>query len=143
MNSDSPPRLLDLYTSTYNNLFVKYLYFSIRNTQPMISNIGRCRLPPLITTPRYALTKTTYWRPSTPAHAIISLIRTHLVNSTRLQPAPCQLYQSTPPYHGYQRGNEKGIYQVHDEDSDPHPEDFHTTLEKKGLEVEYLDEGFD
>ncbi len=58
------------------------------------------------------------------------------------QPAPHQLYQSNPPYRGYQRGNKKGVYQVSGEKADPHLEGFYTTLEHKGKDVQYLDERF-
>lgn len=40
-----------------------------------------------------------------------------------------QPYQSNPFYHDYQRNNEKGIYQVNNEESDPYPKGFYTTLE--------------
>ena len=59
------------------------------------------------------------------------------------QPAPRQPYQSNPPYHGYQKSNEKGVYQISDEDADPHPEGFYTSLNHEGEEVEYSDEEFD
>lgn len=45
------------------------------------------------------------------------------------QPAPRQPYQSNPFYRGYQRHNEKGVYQVDDEEFEPHPEGFYTALE--------------
>ena len=59
------------------------------------------------------------------------------------QPAPRQPYQSNPPYRGYQRSNEKGVYQITDEDTDQHPEGFYTTLEQENKEIQYSDEGFD
>ena len=59
------------------------------------------------------------------------------------QPAPRQPYQSNPPYRGYQRSNEKGVYQISDEDADPHPEGFYTSLDHEGEEVQYSDERFD
>ena len=59
------------------------------------------------------------------------------------QPAPHQPYQSNPPNRGYQRSNEKGVYQIEDEDTGQHPEGFYTTFEQEGEEVQYSDEGFD
>lgn len=77
----SPPHLLDLNASIRNNLFVKFLCFSVRITQLMISTVGRyCRLL-LIATPHYALAKTTYQGLSTLIRPIIRLIKMHLVNS--------------------------------------------------------------
>ena len=59
------------------------------------------------------------------------------------QLAPREPYQSNPPYRGYQRNNEKGVYQVTDENIDQHLKGFYTTLEQKSEEVQYSDEGFD
>lgn len=59
------------------------------------------------------------------------------------QPAPRQPYQSNPPNRGYQRSNEKRVYQIEDEDTEQHPEGFYTTFEQEGKEVQYSDEGFD
>lgn len=59
------------------------------------------------------------------------------------QPALRQPYQSNPPYSGYQRGNEKRIYQITDEDTDQHLESFYTTFETEEEELASLDKGFD
>ena len=59
------------------------------------------------------------------------------------QPGSRQLYQSNPLYHGYQKSNEKGVYQINNEDADPHGEGFYTSLDHEGKEVQYSDEGFD
>ena len=59
------------------------------------------------------------------------------------QPLSRQPYQSNLPYRGYQRSNEKGVYQITDEDTDHHPEGFYITFEQEGEEVQYSDEQFD
>ena len=59
------------------------------------------------------------------------------------QPVPHQPYQSNPPDRGYQRSNEKEIYQIEDKDTEQHPEGFYTTFEQEGEEVQYSDKGFD
>ena len=63
--------------------------------------------------------------------------------SAAYQPAPHVPYQSNPPNRGYQKINEKGVYQIEDEDTDQHPEGFYTTFEQESEEVQYSDEGFD
>lgn len=53
------------------------------------------------------------------------------------QLAPRQPYQSNPSYRGYQKSNKKGIYQIRDENANPHLEDFYTFLEPGGKELQY------
>ncbi len=59
------------------------------------------------------------------------------------QLTPRQPYQTNPPNRGYQRSNEKEVYQIEDEDTEQHPEGFYMTFEQEGEEVQYSDKGFD
>lgn len=74
----SPSHILNLNASTRNSPFVKPLCLSVKIIF-MIKSVGRCPLPPLITTLHYTLTKTTYHCHSTLTHPIIWLIETYLV----------------------------------------------------------------
>ncbi|MCJ1347637.1 hypothetical protein MMC31_005865, partial [Peltigera leucophlebia] len=62
---------------------------------------------------------------------------------TSYQPALRQPYQSNLSYRGYQKRNKKGVYQVNDEEFDPHLEGFYTALEQEAEEVQYSNESFD
>ena len=58
-------------------------------------------------------------------------------------PALRQPYQSNLLYCGYQRINNKEVYQVTDGDTNQHPEGFYTPFEQEGKEVLYSDKAFD
>ncbi len=60
-----------------------------------------------------------------------------------VQTASRQNYQSNPPYYGYQRLDEKGVYQVDENPVDDQPEGFYTTIEDEDDEMTYSDKGFD
>ena len=57
--------------------------------------------------------------------------------------APRQRYQSDQPDRGYQRKEEKGVYQIDSDATKQQLEGFHTTFEPKEKELSYSDEGFD
>ena len=59
------------------------------------------------------------------------------------QTASRQNYQSNPPYCGYQKVNEKGVYQVDKNPVDDQSESFYTTFGDEGDEMTYSDKGFD
>lgn len=57
---------------------------------------------------------------------------------------PRQPYQSNSSYRGYQWPNEKGVYQVDDNDEfGSHLEGFYITLDQNAEEVQYSNKGFD
>ncbi len=56
---------------------------------------------------------------------------------------PRQPYQSNQPYCGYQRAEEKGVYQVDEGQVEDGPEGFYTTFENEANKVSYSNEGFD
>ncbi len=60
-----------------------------------------------------------------------------------MQSALCQAYQSNLPYRGYQKVDEKGVYQVDEDVVENQPNDFYNTFEEEGDDVIYSDEGFD
>lgn len=62
--------------------------------------------------------------------------------NTAYQPVPRQPYQSNHLYLGYQSSNKKGVYQGRDEETDPHPEGFYTTLDQESKKVQYSDKEF-
>lgn len=62
---------------------------------------------------------------------------------TPYQDAPRQRYQSDQPDCGYQRREEKGVYQVDSDATEQQPEGFYTIFEQEEEELAYLDEGFD
>lgn len=53
------------------------------------------------------------------------------------QPIPRQPYQSNSPYRGYQRSDEKGVYQVDDGATEDQPEGFYTMFEAEGEDITY------
>lgn len=57
--------------------------------------------------------------------------------------APRQRYQSDQPDHGYQRKEEKGVYQIDSDATEQQPKGFHTTFEPEEEELSYSDERFD
>ncbi len=59
------------------------------------------------------------------------------------QAAPRQPYQSNQPYRGYQRAEEKGVYQVDKGPVEDELEGFYTTFENEADKVFYSNEGFD
>lgn len=63
--------------------------------------------------------------------------------SPSYQPAPCQPYQSNPPYCGYQTHNKKGVYQIDSAEFDDPLKRFYTMLEHETEEVQYSDKSFD
>ena len=63
--------------------------------------------------------------------------------SAARQPTSRQPYQSNLPSRGYHKNNEKRVYQVNDEEADPHLEGFYTILEQESEEMQYSNKGFD
>ena len=60
-----------------------------------------------------------------------------------VQSAPRQTYQSNPPYCGYQKANEKEVYQVDKDAVENQLKGFYNTFEEKNDDVTYSDKGFD
>ncbi len=57
--------------------------------------------------------------------------------------APRQRYQSDQFDRGYQRKEEKGVYQIESNATEQQPEGFHATFEPEEEELTYSDDGFD
>ncbi len=63
--------------------------------------------------------------------------------SASAQSAPCQAYQSNPPYRGYQKTDEKRVYQLDEDPVENQLEGFYTTFDENDKEFTYADEGFE
>ncbi len=62
--------------------------------------------------------------------------------SAPTQSALRQAYQSNSPYHGYQKTDEKGVYQLDEDFAENQPDGFYTTFDEDDKDVPYADEGF-
>lgn len=63
--------------------------------------------------------------------------------SNMAQSASHHNYQSNPPYRGYQKVNDKVLYQVDKDSVNDQPQGFYTIFGHKGNEITYLNKDFD
>ncbi len=63
--------------------------------------------------------------------------------SAPAQSAPRQAYQSNPPSCGYQKTDEKGVYQLDEDPVENQTDGFYTTFDENDENVTYADKGFE